>query len=421
MQPSDRGGFLLAFGGRVVAGPLTPKVLTTGMCRHGEKYMHQACEAARRKPVGRSSDLWENKMYLKTCLRALARTATLSILLAAGAAPGWAANADVTVDVRAVPDAVSVSRLPDLTNYGAIQVTVTPNQNNVINGLVFTSRAKIVNADLTTAPASFKESIPAGACAPTTAGDAVTCAAGQARGGDVLEYVLIYNSPQAGVKLQYDWEFTYSQAGSPTSNSSIISPPGQVFATLTEVNSPQQQKKLKTFVPPGGGTFFTGVRSATLGDLSTTTLTIPTGLGLKIAASIEEDDGVAGGLTNDTLTTNTTTIAVPSTGLFATPVVIVLQRDESTIRSRTQNSANRVPIFYTSIAGETWQVSNQQLPNCADVAGPSATWPVCVDQRIYVKNSMLGTPKPGGGVYTTNDLNDFVFVLKALQNGIGRW
>jgi hypothetical protein len=254
------------------------------------------------------------------------------------------------------------------------------------------------------------------------AGDRVTCAAAQARGADgPLTYVLIYESPTAGDKLQYDWEFTYSQAGSPTSSSSIIPPPGQVFAELTEVTSAQQQKKLKTFVPAGGGTFFTGVRSATLADLSTTTLTIPAGLGLANPATIEEDDGVTGGLTNDTLTTNTTTILIPFTGLYATPVSWVLQRDQSTIRVRTQNAANRVPIFYTSSPGETWLASNQLLPNCADVAGPSVTWPVCVDQRIYVKNNMLGAAKPGGGVYATDDLNDFVFVLKALQNGIGRW
>ena len=46
---------------------------------------------------------------------------------------------------------------------------------------------------------------------------------------------------------------------------------------------------------------------------------------------------------------------------------------------------------------------------------------MCVDQRIFVKNNMLGAPKPGGGVYTADDLNDFLFVLKALQNGFAKW
>ena len=49
------------------------------------------------------------------------------------------------------------------------------------------------------------------------------------------------------------------------------------------------------------------------------------------------------------------------------------------------------------------------------------TWPVCVDQRIYVKNNLVGSAKPGGGTYNSLDVGDFVFVLKALQNGIGRW
>lgn len=351
-------------------------------------------------------------------------TALAVCTMSVAVGPSWGANADVTVEVTAVPDLVSVSR-PDLNlkNYGAIQVTVTPTQNNVINGLVFTSRAKVVTAAGPPSPALFKESIPVDACVPNTAGDAVTCSVAQARLGDVFRYVLIYESPAAGLQLQYDWDFTYSQAGSPTSTSSNVAASGQALATLTETTSPQQQKKLKTFVPPGGGTFFTGVRSAKPEDLSTTTLTIPSGLGLTNPASIVEDDGVTGGLTNDTLTTNTTTIEIPSAGLFATPISIVLQRDASTIRSRTQNSANRVPLYYTADVGEVWQPAPlYPLKNCVDIGGaPTASDAVCVDRRIFVKNSMIGALKPGGGVYTTDDINDFVFVLKALQNGKTSW
>jgi hypothetical protein len=355
--------------------------------------------------------------------KVIARGCVVSVAALAAMAPSWGANADVTVQVSAVPATVSVSRT-DLTNFGAIQVTVTPLQNNVINRLVFTSSAKVVlteGSPPTTTPATFKESIPAGACVPS--GNAVTCSADQARGSDgPLSYVLIYESPLAGLRLQYDWTFTYSRAGSPGSASSSIPVSGQALATLSETDSPQQRKELNTFVPSTGGTFRTGDGSATsTGDPSTTKLIIPPALGLREAVKILEDDGVAGGLTNDTSTTNTTTTTVPFSGLFSVPVTIVLQRDGSTINAKSQNAADRVPIYYTSTSGETWQVVNFLLPNCSDVAGPSAVYPVCVDQRIYVKNNMLGAPKPGGGAYGPLDLNDFLFVLKALQNGRINW
>ncbi|HET7528088.1 MAG TPA: hypothetical protein VFK10_19260 [Burkholderiaceae bacterium] len=345
--------------------------------------------------------------------------AVVAMALAGGSS--WAANADVAVNVTAVPDTVSLSRT-GLQNYGAIQVTITPTQNNVINGLVFTSSAKIAPS-LTAA--TFKESIPAGACVPS--GSDVTCSQGQARGGDVLSYILIYNAPTSGSNFQYDWTFTYSTQGSAGSNSSTLnSSTGSTSATLTETTSPTQRKNLKTFVPAAGGTFFTGIGSATspttgdAGDPSTTTLVIPAGLGLTQAAQVSEDDGVVGGQTNDTLTTNTTFVTIPASGLFTTPITVVLQRDQSTIKSGTQNAANRVPLFYTSGTGEAWQVSNQLLPNCVDIP-LSATAAVCVDQRIYVKNNMVGTAKPGGGTYSSFDVGDFVFVIKALQNGKTSW
>ena len=369
-----------------------------------------------------------------TVLRSTSVSRRLGVLLvmAAAAAPSWGANADVTINVTAVPTAVTLSRPPDLQNFGAIQAVITVDQNNVINDLVFTSRAKVVTAEGTppvTSPAVFKESIPLGACTQNTAGDAVTCSVARARGVVDLPFVLIYEAPAAGLRLQYDWEFTYSQPGSAGSNSSSLkASSGQALATLTEVNSAEQQKFFKGFAPPSTEvTFFTGNRSAKPTDPSTTTLTIPAGLGLTSAVTIQEDDGVIGGLTNDTLTTNTTSILVPFTGLYGTPVSWVWQRDASTIRNKTQNAANRMPIYYTSTAGETWQVANYELKNCADTAfyptapGPSAALPVCVDQRIFVKNNMLGAPKPGGGVYTADDLSDILLVLKALQNGIGRW
>jgi hypothetical protein len=350
-------------------------------------------------------------------------------LLGAALPAAWGANADVTVEVTAVPTQVTLSRpavtssppSPALINYGAIQVTITPAQNNVINDLVFTSLATVDG----TTPATFKESIPALACNANLAGDVVTCAEGQARASDgALTYVLIYESPTAGTSLQYDWTFTYSQAGSSSSASSTLkASSGQATAALTEEDDPSKQKFLKTFVPSFGGTFFTGSSSAKPGDPSTTTLAIPVGLNLQTTASVEEDDGVPGGQTTDTYTTNTTTIVIPSTVLFTAPIEIVLQRDASTIRVKTQNAADRVPIYYTAGLGEPWQPGAlYPLKNCADIGGaPTAAEAVCVDKRIYVKNNMLGTAKPGGGFYTADDLSDFLFVLRALQNGRSFW
>ncbi|MCW5656613.1 MAG: hypothetical protein KIT60_02815 [Burkholderiaceae bacterium] len=358
--------------------------------------------------------------------RGAARGLTVAAMALAGGS-SWAANAEVAVSVTAVPETVSLSRT-GLQNYGAIQVTITPTQNNVINQLVFTSSAKIA-PNLTAAV--FKESIPAGACVPS--GSDVKCTQGQARGGDVLSYIIIYDSPLAGSSFQYDWTFTYSTQGSAGSNSSTLnSSSGSTSATLTETDSPTQRKNLKTFVPALGGTFFTGIRSATSpagtdsGDPSTTTLVLPPGLGLKVPATVVEDDGAvgSGGQTNDTLTTLNTTISIPTTVFFSTPITSVLQRDVSTIKTKTQHAADRVPLYYTADTGEPWQPGAlYPLKNCTDLVGggPISTDAVCVAQRIYVKNNMVGSPKPGGGTYSALDVGDFLFVIKALQNGRFSW
>lgn len=89
-----------------------------------------------------------------------------------------------------------------------------------------------------------------------------------------------------------------------------------------------------------------------------------------------------------------------------------MQRDSSTIRSF--NAINRVPLYYEATAGEPYPTQPNPgilLQDCTAVNGPNGANPVCVDQRVPLSKKNA----------TGDDIGDWKFILKALQNGIARW
>lgn len=355
------------------------------------------------------------------------RTLAAGLLVAAAAAagPAWGANADVTVTVTAVPDSVSVSRAAPapLSNYAAYAVTVSNATSNVINQVLFGGSASVVGGS---SAATFVESIPAGLCTATTSASTISCNVGQLRGR--ADFIVIFRAPLDGSQINFDHGGTYSNGASPTTPSSNYPlDPGQVVTGLTTNTDTLKRSQLRTFVPPAGGTFFTGDNATALEvDVSTTRISAPPGLGLRQAVGVTETVEV-GGLTNDTTHRFSTQISMPvAPGSYLAQVVTFeLHRDASTIRAF--NKIDRVPLLYTSDAGEPWQVADQALPGCGDLSfypvgpGPSAVFPVCVDQRIGVRRNMVGQAAPGGGTYTLDDVGDWIFVIRALQNGKTSW
>jgi hypothetical protein len=320
-----------------------------------------------------------------------------------------AANADLAVTVKPVPTEVSVSRA-DLPTYAAYEVTVTNRAGNVSNQALLTGFTGV---------GTFVETIPALACTAGATTDAATCNIGQLRGagnpGSSATFTILFQAPTAGTQMVFDWTFTYSNGASPGAPPSgdITQFIGMASTTLTTANDPLKRSELKTYIPSSfDSNFFTGDKgTATTNDTSTTKLSIPATSGLTTAFVAEQVE--IGGLTNDTLTKNTTTITIPSSNFFTAPITIELRRDASTIRAF--NGIDRAPLFYDASADEpNPTLQNWPIPLCTQAAvqpAPNPTIPVCIEERRPL------TKKNAAG----QDIGDWLFILKALQNGVSRW
>lgn len=373
-----------------------------------------------------------------------------SAILAAGLLAGsngvLAANADITVTVAPVPTAVSVSRAP-MTSYAAYTVLIQNNTGNVINQVVFGGRSAVCTsvdsltgaceAPLAVSTASnFKES---DLCTVGATPNSFQCSIGQLKAfgkfGSSASFVVLFSAPPLSLNgtsiaygstasIQLAWNGDYSSGNSsstPTSLSCNTSTDpswtpgvctGTVSTGLVTTATADINSKLNTYIPNTvSSTFFTGNNaSATMADTSTTLIKIPAGLRLT-TANVDEKVFPTG-LTNDTLTNNETTITIPTSNPFGQVVTFELRRDSSTIRSF--NAINRVPLYYEATAGEPYPTlpnPGMLLQDCAAVNGPDSANPVCIDQRAPLSKKNA----------TGDDIGDWKFILKALQNGIARW
>ena len=217
---------------------------------------------------------------------------------------------------------------------------------------------------------------------------------------------------------------------------------------LNTSNTAEFIKKMDTYIPGLGGTFFTSEGKSAPNDVDsgvplctgtcyveasakTVVLTnldlTPSVTGLirlpaqgvlpngNLLATAHIDHAVSpGGLTNDTLTTVLSFFTVKddlkNEPLFNSPALIELRRDASTIRT---NKIDRAAIYYAH-EGEPPVDQAHSLPNCSDVTvyadgnGPSSANPVC----IFTRTAFTKKNAP-----TADDLGDHRFVIKALENG----
>lgn len=349
---------------------------------------------------------------------ALARAGSIVLAAASltyGIGPAIAGNAYITVGVSAVPTSVSTSR-SGLTTYAAYEVTIKNNTTNVINQVIFTANTTVSNS---TQAAPYVESIPAAACGVVTASSSIQCDVGQLRGvadatGSVAKFVVLFSAPSTGDAIVLHSQITYSRAASPGAPPSTLPRPiPDVSTNLVTQLSADINSGFLTYIPSFGGTFFTGRDATALSTNTATTLArIPKGLGLSTAQVVEVVSN--GGLSSDTSTTNTRTITVPGAFPFALPITIELRRDASTINAanidRDASTVNadqidRAVILYSH--DDITPVFNA-LPNCQAYAGPTVLLPVCIFSRTSFTSSTAPTP---------DDIGDWLFVIKALENG----
>jgi len=397
--------------------------------------------------LSRSSSTSSLRRELLSRVAAWIRPSTLVAAgLLAGAGPALAGNANVTITVDSIPAQVSVGRPGGLATYAAYKVTITSATTNVINGVIFDLPASVTGYTLTNnAPvpvATYVEtvlkSMPQISCGPGTAPITVHCDIGQLTGqgspGSVASFVLLLRAPALSTNVSFDpnpavstiagtWTARYSNgsvSSTQTPNSLVCNQstvPGDChgdFVTgLITTDTDAVLSALTTYVPSLGGTFFTGngvsALSSSLRATATTKLTIPPGLGLS-TAQVTQQLPTVGGPTAATTTTNLTVVAVPNgNNLFSNYVTVELRRDASTIKAGSKIDV--VPIYYAHFDNTNPVV---ELQSCKDSAfyplvnGPSAALPVCVWDRIaYTKKTAP----------TADDVGDWVFIIRALENG----
>ena len=242
-----------------------------------------------------------------------------------------AADPNVVSTVTAVPSTVTYSRpdeSPPLVTYVAYEISIINKSKNTLNNVRVVGSTDVVGS---TQAAPFVVSIGLG-CAPTNvSATAIECSVGQLRGGGgSSSFVVIFQAPTEGASVDFAWTHFYSEG----SNDSGAHTDTNAGTTSTTLGTPIATE-LKTYVPPTGGTFFTGSTGvATSGDPWTTTVNVPS----FAKAEVKETSSLITCAPN-LLTCETSTLTIP--GIFP-KLIITLRRDVSTIAKSAKISSARI-------------------------------------------------------------------------------
>lgn len=330
-------------------------------------------------------------------IQALRRGLFAAALALTAALPAMAASPTVDITVVPVPDTVSYSRPPALTTRAAYEVRVVNRSTNTINSVQLLGTTQVVGAGGT---APFTEAVGA-ACSPTNAArTAISCALGQLRGGGgataTSSFVLIFDAPPAGTSIRLDWTVSYGEGmGDSTGASHVDTQNGQAVTLLGTPTATD----LRSYVPTGGATLFTGVTGiATSADPWTTTITVPA----FAKAEVLEDLDAASCSPNYLICVRST-LTIPGSFNF---LLIKLRRDVSTLtpRARIENAVLR----YAPDASTT---PVDIVPCGANDAIPAGQKRCLLYRLVYTKKN---SP-------TADYVGDWEFGIKALENGRISW
>ncbi len=329
-----------------------------------------------------------------TTIRALSAAAAL-LLAATSAFAGKQPAVEVTI--TALPAEVTLSRpasTPPLASFAAYRVTIANNSINVVNHVYLVGSTAVGGSG---EKAPFAESIGA-ACTPLDAARTqIKCPVGQLRGrGGSATFTVLFKAPAAGQKVTFTWQGIFAEGT--TDNPGAAHRDTTAVGTTTTLLQAPNANEVKTFVPSGGGTVFTGTSNiANPHDPATTTVSVPKAASAEIVESINPQSCAA-----DLLVCFTTDLTIP--GTFAN-LVITLRRDASTIR-KYANIAN-AKVFYAADDVHFAEV----LPCECTKDGPAPGAP-CIDSRkAYNKYNA-----PSAGF-----IGDWEFTILAVDNGRLNW
>lgn len=295
-----------------------------------------------------------------------------------------AADPQVAISVTPIPSTVTFSRpalTPPLPTYAAYRIKVVNNSTNTLNNVRFSGTTAVVLANPEARSAPLREAIGL-ACATTNAArTSIECAIGQLRGGGgagaTAEFTLVFDTPTSGAapvacsadhpppscdRISFSTTTYYSEGSS--DNGGAAHTDTTELTAHTHLGTPTTTE-VKSFVPTGGGQFFTGIDGVprsnadpALSDLWTTTVDVPS-----LAA------GGAQVLESNDLFISDVTIPGSFTGL-----IITLRRDASTI-PKNAKIANSIITYQHDLSNAATKITVQ---SCAITGGPTPGKP-CFD------------------------------------------
>jgi hypothetical protein len=276
--------------------------------------------------------------FRSRCLALATSAATLIAFVPAA----FAASPNVLFTVTPLPASVSWSLTSPKVQqtYSAIEVVIRNDSTNTLNGARFDVCARVTDDASQPGPtlaqcaarpleavlAPLFQSIGIG-CTSSAAATAVTCNIGQLRGGGgSASFVLIFKAPASGSSIRYDAIATYGEG---PNDSTGASHDDTQSVTRVVALGPPLATEVKSYLPIGGGTLFTGTDGVPKGQLVgndryTTIVTVPQTARVEV---VEADDPQ--GCSPDFLVCATSTATIPGSFQF---LEIVVRRHPDTLR-----------------------------------------------------------------------------------------
>jgi len=346
-------------------------------------------------------------------------------------APASAADPLVDTSVVAVPTTVTVSRpsdSPPSVFHAGYELRIVNNSKNTLNHVRFIAHTVVKVPDplvpgayipLAGATAPFAEAI--GAACLTVAGNlsSIECKLGtlRSRGGTtaITPITLLFRSPPAGAIIELNWQGFYAE-GSKDSLGASHGDGTDVGRTITLLGTPTPLE-VRTYVPTGGGSFFTGSGVATQLDKWTTTVSVPRAALAEVVESVSAQSCSA-----DYNLCVESALRIP--GQFAY-LEVKLRRDVSTLVKRFDkwggaifpDIANAVLYYQSEVfdASLGWLPVGSPVPINACDAGTGL--PAGTDRRcIFSRRQYSSSDAP-----TLEWLGDWEFVVRAFENGRMSW
>ena len=357
-------------------------------------------------------------------LAAVCLASTLAV-----ATPAFGAAGVIETSVTLLSDPTTYRKsdsTPPLITYVGYTVTVTNSGVNTVNSVRFTGTTAVTDLQETATFSSAEGASCAVAANPPAApanASSISCAIGQLRAGGTASFTLFFLAPAqdpitplpAGSDFVKFSGITYYAEGTndstPPSPNNSANPWTAADATLGTSNP----TRIKTAVPKGGGSFFTGAGAISTGaDKFTTWVQIPPAASFTQAEVNESPLASAADLARCTNfdTCYRSDVTIPGKALcpfapfanscFSPYLTIVLRQDASNIKR--PNGIASVLIVYVDESGE------HLVGDCASPTTPRTDGLPCIAKRVYYKNSRV----PGW----TPDLDgDFEWTLINTKNG----